>query len=231
MRIIFVRHGHPDYINDCLTPLGRQHAEAVAMRLKDEPIERIYASTCGRAIETAEHIDAWKGLGVRELSFMREIKWGSTDENPIFEDGHPWRVSDYLVEQGQTIMNPGWKGEKIYRRNKVIESVEAIAENFDDWLAKHGYVREGEYYRVGNVTYKTVAMVSHGGASSAVFSHLFNLPFPFVCSAICPDYTAVTVVSFSEEEGALIAPKFEILNDARHIETLGKKTKTTVFDR
>ena len=32
MRMIFVRHGHPDYKNDCLTDLGRKQAEAAADR-------------------------------------------------------------------------------------------------------------------------------------------------------------------------------------------------------
>ena len=30
MRIIFVRHGHPNYELDCLTPLGKLQAQAVA---------------------------------------------------------------------------------------------------------------------------------------------------------------------------------------------------------
>ena len=38
MRIIFVRHGHPNYVNDCLTELGHKHAAAAAERLKDEGI-------------------------------------------------------------------------------------------------------------------------------------------------------------------------------------------------
>ena len=55
MRIIFVRHGHPNYEKDCLTDLGVLHAKAVAQRLKNdnEPIEKIFSSTCGRALETA----------------------------------------------------------------------------------------------------------------------------------------------------------------------------------
>ena len=55
MRIILVRHGHPDYANDCLTPLGRLHAAAAAQRLQDEGIQKIFSSTCGRAMETARH--------------------------------------------------------------------------------------------------------------------------------------------------------------------------------
>ena len=56
MRIIFVRHVHPNYVNDCLTELGHKHAAAVAERLKDEGISEIYSSTCGRAYETAGYV-------------------------------------------------------------------------------------------------------------------------------------------------------------------------------
>ena len=56
MRIIFVRHGHPNYRQDCLTELGHLHAKAAAERLCEEKIDMIYSSTCGRAFETAEHI-------------------------------------------------------------------------------------------------------------------------------------------------------------------------------
>ena len=41
MRIVFVRHGEPDYEHDCLTPAGREQALAVAERLKEDGIEEI----------------------------------------------------------------------------------------------------------------------------------------------------------------------------------------------
>ena len=229
MRIIFVRHGHPNYEKDCLTPLGHKHGEAVAERLKGEPVEKIFSSTCGRAMETAIHIDEKFGLGVEGLEFMREIKWGSADGTPVYEDGHPWLNSDYLVEQGKDLLHPAWRETEQYRHNKVVTTADALAEGFDDWLSGLGYTREGDYYRVGKVRYGTVVLVSHGGASSAALARFFNLPFPFVCSAICPDYTAVTVVALSEEEGALIAPKFEIMNDARHIADIKKETEGLVY--
>ena len=229
MRIIFVRHGHPNYDLDCLTSLGHKHGEAVAERLKREPVEKIFSSTCGRAMETAQHIDVNFGLGVEGLEFMREIKWGSSDGTPIYEDGHPWLNSDYLVEQGRNLLNSEWRETEQYRNNKVVAAADALAKEFDTWLAGLGYTREGEYYRVGKVLYGTVVLVSHGGASSAALARFFNLPFPFVCSAICPDYTAVTVVALSEEEGSLVAPKFEIMNDARHIARIKKETEGFVF--
>lgn len=226
MRIIFVRHGHPNYELDCLTPLGHKHGKAVAERLKDEPIERIFSSTCGRALETAEHINQHFGFCVEGLEFMREIKWGSVDGSAVYEDGHPWLNSDYLVEQGKDLLDKEWRTSEQYRKNRVVSAGDKLGEGLDEWLAGLGYTREGDYYRVGKVRYGTVVLVSHGGASSAALAHLFNLPFPFVCSAICPDYTAVTVVTFSEKEGVLTAPKFEIMNDARHIANIEEKKET-----
>ena len=41
MRIIFVRHGEPDYEHDCLTDRGLVQAEAAAARLEGEGIEEI----------------------------------------------------------------------------------------------------------------------------------------------------------------------------------------------
>lgn len=105
-------------------------------------------------------------------------------------------------------------------RNQVISHVERVAQSTDAWLSTLGYEREGDFYRVGENTNKTIAMFSHGGSSSAMLARLFNLPFPFVCSAICPEFTAITIVSFSNETGKLVTPKFEILNDARHIQDL-----------
>lgn len=60
-------------------------------------------------------------------------------------------------------------------------------------------------------------MTSHAGSSSAVLAHLFNLSFPFVCAALKPDFTSITVISFDGANGSLISPIMEVLNDARHI--------------
>ena len=65
--------------------------------------------------------------------------------------------------------------------------------------------------------FDTVAVVSHGGSSSAVLSHMFNLPFTFTPSAMPPNFIAITSVTLNGGCGQLISPKFELLNDALHI--------------
>lgn len=220
MRIIFVRHGHPDYAHDCLTELGRQHAAAAALRLQDEGIEAIYSSTHGRAMETASHLADALHLPVTGCDFMREINWGSVDGEPLFADGHPWDTADRMVAQGESLMNPDWQNSETFRRNRVVQCVEKVAAGTDAWLATLGYTREGLYYRAGKDTKRTIAAFGHGGASTAILAHLFNLPFPFVTSTMGPDYTGITIVELPDVEGALVKPRLEMLNDARHIRGL-----------
>lgn len=231
MRIVFVRHGHPNYVNDCLTELGRKHAAAAAERLKDEGISEIYSSTNGRALETAGYVAEKYGLPIVKCEFMREISWGSVDNEPLFLDGHPWSTVDAMVAKGESILNPNWAKEEPFVKNKMVGYTENIATSLDEWLKNLGYTRESLYYRVagknavnadGNRinTVKTIAAFGHGGAGSAIFSHLFNLPYPFVCTTINQDYTGITIVELPDTPGALVKPRFEIMNDARHIKDL-----------
>ena len=231
MRIIFVRHGHPNYVNDCLTELGRKHAAAAAERLKDEGISEIYSSTCGRAYETAGYVAEKYGLPIVKCEYMREIYWGSVDNEPIPFDGNPWSTVDDMVAKGKRLLNPNWAKEEPFVRNKMVGYVENIATALDEWLKTLGYTREGLYYRVADMesvnadgsrsnTAKTIAAFGHGGAGSAIYSHLFNIPYPFVCTTMNQDYTGITIVELPDTPGALVKPRFEIMNDARHIKDL-----------
>ena len=218
MRIVFVRHGHPNYEKDCLTELGKLHANEAAIRLQEEGIQKIYSSTCGRAYETAECSARRLGLDIVKCDFMREINWGSVDGEVIFADGHPWTAVDYMVEENQDILDTQWAEKPLFAHNCLVTEVEQMARDVDEWMLTLGYRREGRYYRVEKNVLSTIAAFGHGGASAAILSHLFNLPFPFVCTAMGPTYTGITIVTLSDEVGSLITPKFEIMNDARHIQ-------------
>ena len=217
MKIIFVRHGHPDYRKDCLTEIGHLHGKAVAERLRGETIDRICSSSCGRAKETAEHIARYHDLPVETFDFIREISWGSIDGTELFKNGHPWLTIDDMIDQGEDIFDPDFDQGERFGNNKVIFDIRRIGEEFDQWLADLGYQREGKYYRVRRKNDKNVVMVSHGGASSAALARLFSLPFPLVTAIVRADYTAITIVSLEAEEGHLAIPRFDLVNDSKHI--------------
>lgn len=217
MRIIFVRHGHPNYEKDCLTELGHTHAAAVAERLKEEGICEIHSSSCGRAIETAQHTANLLGLPITQHDFIREIAWG-IEGSELYSTGHPWNTVDDLVLQGRDLTRTDWRETEPFCRNCVVEYADKVADGFDRWLAALGYEREDSLYRVvlGD-TNRTVAMFSHGGSSSAVLAHLFNLPFPYICRIFDMNYTSITIATLSDIQGTLTSPRLEIANDCRHL--------------
>ncbi len=222
MKIILVRHGHPDYANDCLTPLGHEQAEKAALRLKNEGIEQIFSSPFGRAQETALHTAKLLSLDVNTVDFMREIRWGSSDGHEIYADGHPWDTSLKAIALGHSLMDESWTKQPSFSNNLVFSELQRVAQQSDEWLLSLGYKREGANYRVvGDNTDRTVALFSHGGSSSALLSHLLNLPFFYLCRALCPDFTAITVLNLSDEKGSLTAPQIELANDSRHIRSDG----------
>ncbi|MBQ2719008.1 MAG: histidine phosphatase family protein [Clostridia bacterium] len=209
MRLLLIRHGHPDYTTDTLTERGRRHAEACAARLAHEGITRLYASTHGRATETAAAIGAAVGLPVLPLAFMREIGWVPMAAAVAGE-----------VAAGHSLLDGGWAERPAYAENVVPPRAAVLAEALDALLWELGYRREGEGYRVVCDNRETVAIVSHAGSGTAALSHLLSLPLPFLFGQTSPDFTSVTEVTLEGEVGALTVPHLSLFNDARHIRGL-----------
>ena len=219
MKIIFVRHGEPDYDNDTLTEKGFVQAELVAKRLMEEGISEIYASPLGRAQDTARPLSKTLGIPVKTLEFMRELTWGSIDGEDIFSDGHPWDISDEMAKQGMDLGSPDWKTNQFYKNNRAVESVRVVEEGLDQWLEGYGYKRSGLYYEheCREDQHKIVAVFSHGGSSTAAMAHMLNLQFPYAIGLLHIDFTGITVLRLDKKEGPGVLPCMKLANDTKHL--------------
>lgn len=218
MRIIFVRHGNPNYELDCLTELGHTQAEAAAERLKNEGIEVIFSSSCGRALETARHTAEKIGLEVIPCDFIREIDWSSKDGTPIADNGSPWHYAEKYIAQNKSLNDLDWENDELYSKSKSPESVRKLSEGLDEWLEALGYKREGYYYRkIAEPKHNTVAMFSHHGAFSAAMTHIFNLPLPFALLTLPCAQSGVFEVELLGKVGDLVAPRFYGYHNAKHL--------------
>ena len=222
MRIVFVRHGEPNYEKDCLTPLGRQQALACAERLRSEGISEVFSSPFGRARETAEATARALNLPVRVLDFMHELHWGSADGHPIFADGHPWSIADQLASEGWDLTNPAWREHPYYTNNVVTPEVDLVEQGVDQWLLGLGYRREGAFYRClrPDDSPLTVSLFSHGGSSIAAIAHILNLPFAYVVGLMHFEFTGITILRFDATPGVRFLPILELCNDAAHLGNL-----------
>ena len=219
MRIVFVRHGEPDYANDCLTEIGLRQATLAAERLKEEGIEEIWSSPLGRARMTADCASKALDLPVKTLDFMRELSWGSADGEPIFADGHPWDIADEMARQGTDLNRPDWPAHPFFRNNRAVDSVRTVEAGIDGWLAGYGYIRQGCYYvhQGAEERHRTVALFSHGGSSCAAMGHILNIPFPYMCAMLHIEFTGITILRLDKSAGPGTLPCLELANDGKHI--------------
>lgn len=219
MRIIFIRHGEPDYEYDTLTETGFKQAQIVAQRLKDENIDEIWSSTNGRAVNSAKPTAELLGLPVKTVDFMREVTWGSKTGEKLFADGHPWDIADEMARLGMDLNSPDWCTNRFFKDNKVVGCVETVSMGIDEWLEEHGYKRNGLYYDhlIEEKYHRTIALFCHGGSSSAAIAHIMNLPFPYVCALLHMEFTGITILRMDRKKGSCTLPCMELANDGRHI--------------
>ena len=220
MRIIFVRHGQPDYVRNCLTETGKLQARDTALRLRGEGIEAIYSSPFGRALETARAAaDELGGMPVQILDFMHELYWGGKDGRPVFEGGSPWHAADEQVRRGGDLLSADWAEDPLFENNMVVEQAAQVARGIDEWLLTLGFARDGRYYRrVSQAeTPGCVALFSHGGSSTAALARIFGLPFPYLCAILHMPFASLTVVRFTAKPGERVMPCLELAGDGRHV--------------
>lgn len=225
MRLIFVRHGEPDYQNDCLTANGREQAESTAVRLKNEDIKAIYSSPMGRAKETASYTAKDHGLDIQVLDFMHEIDWGNKSKDVdeasrIPYEGHPWTLAYKVITDAAEDAKPAdWAENPFFRDNICMDFYEKIAEGFDELLGRYGLVRKNGCYECREENNDTIALFAHGGSGALMYTHLLNLPFPFVLTSMPYGVCSVSIIDFSAQQGEMVIPRIELFNDMGHIES------------
>ncbi|MCR5764226.1 MAG: histidine phosphatase family protein [Treponema sp.] len=219
MRLIFVRHGDPNYELDCLTELGHRQAKVTAQRLLDEGIEEIFSSPMGRARQTALPFSELSGIkNIQILDFMKEIRYGH--ENDLYnQDLSPWVGVDRLADKGVDLQDSNWRRFDLFTDNTATIDIDKVAENADKWLLTLGYKREGLYYKNirADDSQHTVVLFSHGGSSTAFLSRVLNIPFPLLCASLHIPHTGITILRFDRTPGKVSVPVIELMNDGNHV--------------
>ncbi len=218
MRLIFIRHGDPDYKNDCLTPLGRTQAEHTAQRLQEEPIRRIFASPMGRTRETASFTAALHGLAIEPLDFMHEIDWGTVPgAETVPFGGHPWTLGFRFLTESSAEAAPEWREHPYFRDNICLGYYDRVAAGFDAFLEEFGLIRKGMLYEAKKPCEDTIALFAHGGSGAVMFAHVLGLSFPFVLTTMPYGVCSVSVIDFAPQHGRLVIPRLELFNDMTHL--------------
>lgn len=230
MLLYIIRHADPIYNPDTLTPKGVLQAQAVAKRLANSRIDKIYSSPSGRAIETAKHTSDLLGLNINVEPWLTEV---ADRFSLVMPDGKKVFAPDidnteYLTDEMLDI-GRNWQYAKIFESIDAKKEYEEICHNSDSFLEKLGYKRENGKYKIIKRSNDRVAVFCHGGISALWLSHLLNIPAHLVFAGIGINHTGVTIVDFENRESGYTAPYCLCISDVSHLYKEGLPFKFTNY--
>ena len=230
MLLFYIRHGRPCYNPDELKPAGRRQAEAVARRLALYGVDRVFASSSNRAIETAQPTCDICELEMTVLDWCNEgHAWNETSADR--GDGHitwafnipAWRqrfVSEEVLRLGSD-----WYDHPFFEGTKFKEGFGRVNREVDAFLASLGYVhdRARHLYAAERPNDERVALFAHEGFGKMFLSSVLDIPYPVFCTHFDMSYTGMTVLEFRDADGVSIPSALTVANDG-HIYRDGMPT-------
>ncbi len=231
MLLYYVRHGDPIYSPDSLTPLGERQAEAVAKRLAVYGVDKIFASSSNRAIQTAqptceilkkqaEILDfANEGHAWRELTVLRE-----DGETRTWAFQHP-KTRSLFADSTVRALGDNWHTHPELEQYHFEKGINRIYDEADKFFAALGYehIRYTGKYKAVNPNRDRVAFFAHQGFGLAFLSCVLDIPYPMFCTRFDMCHTGVTVISFPVANGEVI-PRILTLSSDAHIYKEGLPT-------
>ena len=226
MKLIFIRHGDPDYEHDGVTATGRREAELLNARLLKTKIDKAFVSPLGRAKETAEIGLAGTGIVPVEYDWLREfapprIKRPDRGEERSFVcwDWLPkdWTVRDRFFDAEH------WADEPEMAEVNVRAEYDRVCAGLDAVLAENGYERDGRMYRAVRPNNDTLVFFCHLGLTCVCLSHLLNAS-PMVLwqgTAIAP--TALSVLVTEERREGQAYFRASSIGDTGHLYAAGQE--------
>ena len=223
MKLLIVRHGDPDYAKDSLTEKGWREARYLSERLIKMGIDDFYVSPLGRARATAS-------FTLDRLGQTAEVKdWLQEFPARIQEPSRPgeqkiawdWLPEDWTKEE-RFYQADHWFEVKNMRKGHVKELYDQVAAGLDEILARHGYAREGNYYRTAQGNTDTVALFCHFGVECVMLSHLLHIsPMP-LWHGSCALPSSVTTLVTEERRKGIASFRMLSFGDLSHLYVHGE---------
>lgn len=202
MEILIVRHAEPDYSIDSLTEKGWKEAELLSRKLEKMDIKAFYCSPLGRAQDTASLTLKKMNREAETLEWLREFqgKIYLEEENRI---KGCWDLKPTVwTDVEEYYSRNDWYKTKLMQSVNVKEQYDWVTKEFDALLAKHGYVHEGNHYRVENENHDRIVLFCHYGVSCVLLAHMLGVsPVMFWQSFVMLPSSVTTVVTEEREQG------------------------------
>jgi probable phosphoglycerate mutase len=217
MKLLFIRHGDPDYEHDSLTPKGWREAELLADRITRLEVRDFYCSPLGRARDTAGVTLKRLRREAVVLDWLREFPgWildPDTGEKRIAWDLMPsyWTGRRKLYDKDE------WYRDPLMQTGDVEQVYRGVTAGIDRVLAKYGYRRSGAFYRTERGNTDTVVFFCHLGAQLAILSYLLGIAAPVLWQGFFVAPASVTTLVTEERRKGEAYFRCKALGDTSHL--------------
>ena len=216
MKLLLIRHGDPDYAVDSLTPKGHREAALLAERIAPMDISAYYMSPLGRAQKTAEYTLDKAQRTAEVLDWAREF-------DVLIDDGKGGKriAWDMLPENWTAIPEyydeDRWLDVPVMKDAQMRSGIAKVYDGLDALLERHGYKREGRFYRAVHPNEDTIALFCHFGVTSVMLSHLLGVSPMILWHGMIAAPTSVTTLVTEERRAGIAAFRMTAFGDISHL--------------
>lgn len=219
MRILLIRHGDPDYVNDSLTEKGFREAKYLAGRLVKERLDHIYVSTMGRAKATAKPTLELLGREAIECDWLREFsacKILRPDREEPIDVCWDWLPQDWTKYE-EFYRYDKWFTNSVMKEGGIDSYYKYVVDSLDELLMKHGYVHDGHIFRVKEANDDTIALFCHYGVGCVIIGHLLGISPMQLWHGFAAAPTSVTTIMTEERREGIASFRISCYGDTSHL--------------
>ena len=222
MKIVFIRHGDPNYELDALTEKGILEAKALIPRVEKMNADYYYVSPLGRARQTAQ-------IAMERIDKEAEVKDWLKEFPAVVEhicEPNPgpqcwdWMPSDWAKEPSFYDIDHFFD-HPVMANGHVKEIYEDVLRHFDALLKKHGYAKNGKTFDVLNGNHDTLCFFCHFGIECVLLSYLINVSPMILWHGFVASTSSVTIVNTEERQKGIASFRISHFGDTSHLDASG----------
>ena len=253
MKLIFIRHGDPDYEHNTVTDKGRRECALLAERASAwHDVAGVFVSPYGRAQETAKPLLAALSCKGETMPWLREFSHRiiyprTGEERSVCWD---WFPRDYLSDE-RHFDREHWHQTETFRAAGLEQHYTALCDGFDAVLASYGYRRPNRRTPVytcrphldarqaavdthlepfqPDTDARTLVFVCHLGVMFAIIAHLTAISPMQLWQGFFVAPSSVTVLGAEERVPGEVVFRVQLLGDVRHLTEHGEPPSASGF--
>lgn len=212
MEILIVRHGEPNYEIDSLTAKGWKEADLLSRKLEKMEIRAFYCSPLGRAQDTSIATLKKMNRQAETLEWLQEISDDCRDLLPS-----EWtKVEAYYSKDD-------WMKTELMQTTGTYEIYKEVGRGLDQLLAEHGYVHDGNAFKVISPNHDRIVLFCHYAVGGAILSHLTGVSPMIYWHHFVAMPTSITKLVTEEREAGTAIFRMLYYGDISHLYAGGEE--------